>query len=173
MTINGNVMVTKSFELTDDYRSITEFNMRSGMYVFDERLYMIAENVQSQNLVDVMYNYLMSFSTLTDREPDSAPAIMAKGGFVPIGIEPLHMVGKWNNTVIIPTLRRLEIPFFMRKQVSPIYNGYEYHDQAGVHDVWVSKLDLASRYNKAPWGVRVQDVWEEVINDYLRNGSVY
>lgn len=163
--MSKKIMVTQGFELTGVLVEIKELEMES--LVYDERLNMVIPKTKimdlSNNLVALIKNYVQSFCTLTQEHINTRAGTMVSNGFLPVGLEPLFLRNAFNPEFIIPELEARHIPYYQLKASSPIDSRYESRNEAGMHDIWVNKLDAAKIINKKPHQISTMDLLEELL----------
>ena len=156
------VILTSDYTITDNIKEFTEVR-QLGKY--EDRLDMILLPEGQEMPYETLYvNYLKSFTTFLNDNPNSRPAYLSACGFIPIGIEPLFLCGRINSTMILPALRAKGIEYFQIRPMSPTRSSYvPSGPMAASHDIWVSKIDAEKVVKKSVWNITSLDLLEALL----------
>lgn len=162
MHSDRNIMLTYAYELTSSFVPLKEvYNNKE--YVYDNRLDMVMPLNKDVSVRTIMMNYLMSFCTLVNNNPDCVPSkTLTQNGFIPIGIEPDCFSQMWTLPIIAKRLQYLDIPYYKYQPTSPIWRSFKSNNLFDVQDIWVSKMDVADMLHKKPFEVSAKEVAEVV-----------
>ena len=155
-------MVTKAYELTNSYLPLSMV-YKDKDFIYDNRLDMVMPLQKDIDVKVIMMNYLMSFCTLINRDPECVPSkTLTQNGFIPVGIEPDCFSQTWTLPIIARRLQILGIPYYKYQPTSPIWRSYKSNNLFDVQDIWVSKMDVADLLHKKPYEICAREVAEVV-----------